>query len=135
MAGLVLKLSPKKRVLLNGAVIENGERRSKFSIITPAAKILRLRDAIRPEDANTPVARLCYDLQLVLTGDVQADLAGQTMLLQLEELAQIFTDPDSVNKLDLATGFLVNGNFYQCLRALRAILPFEKRLLAMGGEA
>ena len=36
MSGLVLKLSPKERVLINGAVIENGDRRSrKLSIMTP----------------------------------------------------------------------------------------------------
>ena len=30
MTGLVLKLSPKERVLINGAVIENGDRRSRL---------------------------------------------------------------------------------------------------------
>ena len=30
MSGLVLKLSPKERVLINGAVIENGDRRSRL---------------------------------------------------------------------------------------------------------
>ena len=34
MSGLVLKLSPKERVLINGAVIENGDRRSKLSIVS-----------------------------------------------------------------------------------------------------
>jgi flagellar protein FlbT len=53
MGGLVLKLAPKERVLINGAVIENGEKRSRLSIVTPDANILRLRDAIHPEEANT----------------------------------------------------------------------------------
>ena len=52
MSGLVLKLSPKERVLVNGAVIENGDRRSRLSIMTPGANILRLRDAIHPEEAK-----------------------------------------------------------------------------------
>lgn len=34
MSGLVLKLAPNERVLINGAVIENGDRRSKISIKT-----------------------------------------------------------------------------------------------------
>ena len=46
MSGLILKLAPHERVLINGAVIENGERRSRLSIVTPNAHILRLRDAI-----------------------------------------------------------------------------------------
>ncbi|MDJ0638091.1 MAG: flagellar biosynthesis repressor FlbT, partial [Paracoccaceae bacterium] len=37
MSGLVLKLAPKERVLINGAVIENGDRRTRMSILTPNA--------------------------------------------------------------------------------------------------
>ena len=69
MSGLVLKLGPKERILINGAVIENGDRRSRLSVMTSGANILRLRDAIHPEDAKTPVRRVCYAVQLVLSGD------------------------------------------------------------------
>lgn len=65
MSGLILKLSPKERVLVNGAVIENGDRRSRLAIMTPDAHILRLRDAIHPNDAKTPVRRVCYAVQLL----------------------------------------------------------------------
>lgn len=75
MSGLVLKLSPKERVLLNGAVIENGDKRSKFSIVTPNAKILRLKDALHPNEVNSPVSHACYTTQLVLSGDRDADTA------------------------------------------------------------
>ena len=69
MSGLVLKLGPGERVLVNGAVIENGARRNRLSILTPNANILRLRDAIHPDEVNTPVRRVCYIAQLVLSGD------------------------------------------------------------------
>ena len=73
MSGLVLKLNPRERVLINGAVIENGDRRSRLSIMTPNVNILRLRDAIRPDEATTPVRRVCYIAQLVLSGDVKIE--------------------------------------------------------------
>lgn len=57
MTGLVLKLGPKERILINGAVIENGDRRSRITVLTAQANILRLKDAIHPDDANTPVRR------------------------------------------------------------------------------
>ena len=44
MSGLVLKLAPNERVLINGAVIENGDRRTRLSIRTPHTHILRLAD-------------------------------------------------------------------------------------------
>ena len=85
MSGLVLKLGPKERVLINGAVIENGDRRSRLAIMTPDAKILRLRDAIHPEDAKTPVRRALFAVQLVLSGDKDADREHFSLLRQVEE--------------------------------------------------
>jgi flagellar protein FlbT len=130
MSGLVLKLGPKERVLINGAVVENGDRRSRLSIVTPNANILRLRDAIHPEDANTPVRRVCYIAQLVLSGDAKADEARTQLLRGIEQLSQALTDPDSRAHLTAATGAVLEGQFYPALKALRSLLPREDRLFA-----
>lgn len=130
MSGLVLKLSPKERVLVNGAVIENGDRRSRLSIMTPGAHILRLRDAIHPEEAKTPVRRVCYAVQLVLSGDSSAEEMHLPLLRQIEELSQVFTDPDSRKNLEEASSAVIAKQHYRCLKALRALLPREERLFA-----
>lgn len=132
MSGLVLKLGPRERVLINGAVIENGDRRSRLSIVTPNANVLRLRDAIHPEEAKTPVRRLCYHAQLILTGDSNSEEARAQLLPRIEELSQILVDPDSRRLLTQATDALLTEQFYQCLKALRALIPREDRLLASG---
>ena len=130
MSGLVLKLSPKERILINGAVVENGDRRSRLSIMTPDANILRLRDAIHPNEATTPVRRVCYAAQLILTGDSDPDTARFSLLRNIEELSQVFTDPDSRRCLAEATQSLVEDQHYKCLKALRSLLPREDRLIA-----
>lgn len=130
MSGLVLKLAPHERVLINGAVIENGDRRSRLAIMTPNAHILRLRDAIHPEEVNTPVRRVCYICQLVLSGDASADEAKMQLLRGIEQLSQALTDHDSRTQLTLATRAVLDGQHYQALKALRALLPREERLLA-----
>ncbi len=130
MTGLVLKLGPRERVLINGAVIENGERRSRLSIMTPNANILRLRDAIHPEEVNTPVRRVCYIAQLVLSGDAEPEEARLQLLRGIEQLSQVLTDPNSRLALDKATSAVVDSQHYQALKALRSLLPREERLLA-----
>lgn len=130
MSGLVLKLGPRERVLINGAVIENGDRRSRLSVVTPDANILRLRDAIHPDEANTPVRRVCYAAQLILSGDSDVGAARLPLLRRIEELSQVFTDPDSRNHLAEATDALIRDHPYQCLKALRSLLPREERLIA-----
>ncbi|MAM61841.1 flagellar biosynthesis repressor FlbT [Maritimibacter sp. UBA3975] len=132
MSGLVLKLGPKERVLVNGAVIENGDRRSRLSIITPGANILRLRDAIHPEEVNTPVRRVCYIAQLVLSGDADPDEARLQLLRGIEQLSQVLTDHDSRTQMSHATEAIGEGQFYQALKSLRTLLPREERLMAAG---
>lgn len=130
MSGLVLKLAPRERVLVNGAVIENGDKRSRLSIMTPNAHILRLRDAIHPEEATTPVRRVCYIAQLVLSGDCSPEDARMQLLRGIEQLSQVLTDPDSRAHLASATEAVLGESHYQALKALRALLPREARLMA-----
>lgn len=131
MTGLILKLAPNERVLINGAVIENGDRRAKISIRTPNANILRLKDAIHPEKAQTPVSRTCYILQLVLTGDAAVDEAHDQIILGLEQLSQVFDDRDSRNILAMTTNSIVSKNYYHALKQLRELLPREARMLSV----
>ncbi len=130
MSGLVLKLGPHERVLINGAVVENGDKRSRLAIMTPNANILRLRDAIHPQEANTPVKRVCYVAQLVLTGDATASDTRQQLLRGIEQLSQVLTDHDSRTQLNIATKAVLEDQHYQALKALRSLLPREERLFA-----
>lgn len=134
MSGLVLKLAPRERVLVNGAVIENGDKRSRLAILTPNANILRLRDAIHPEAVNTPVRRVCYIAQLVLSGDVEAEAARHQIIRGIEQLSQVFTDHDSRTQLNAATEAVLDEQFYQAMKSLRSLLPREARLMAASGS-
>lgn len=135
MSGLVLKLGPKERVLINGAVVENGERRTRLSIVTPNVNILRLRDALHPEEAGTPVRRVAYIAQLVLTGDIGLAEAEPQLLRGIEQLSQVLRDVDSHAHLSAASEAVLNGDAYRALKQLRALMAREDRLLAMARRA
>lgn len=132
MSGLVLKLGPHERLLINGIVVENGDKRTRLSVLTPGASILRLRDALHPDQATTPVRRLCYLAQLPLSGDATDPEIRKKILQGIEQLSQVLTDRDSRNLLHEASVSLLNAQYYQTLKALRALLPREARLLAAG---
>jgi flagellar protein FlbT len=68
---------------------------------------------------------------LVLTGDSNPEEDRLPMLRRIEELSQVFTDSDSRAALAEATESLLNDNHYRCLKALRALLPREERLMAI----
>jgi len=131
MSGLVLKLRPAERIMINGAVIENGDRRTRLNVLTPKANVLRLRDAIHPDEATTPVRRVCYIAQLLLAGEAEPREARKQLLQGIEQLKQVFLDPASTAHLRDAKSNLQEENDYQALKFLRFLLPVEDRLMEM----
>jgi flagellar protein FlbT len=134
MSGLVLKLGPRERVLINGVVMENGDRRARLNVLTPDANVLRLRDAIHPDEAKTPVKRVCYVAQLVLAGEADPEEGARQLLRGIEQLSQVFQDADSRAALGAATEATNARRFYQVMRALRSLMPREARLLGIRPE-
>jgi flagellar protein FlbT len=130
MSGLVLKLGPKERLLINGAVIENGDRRCRLSVVSPKANVLRLRDAIHPEEVTTPVRRVCYIAQMVLSGDADTTDVSMQLLRGIEQLSQVFRDSDSRARPAEATENVVAESYYLALKSLRSLLAREERLMA-----
>ena len=110
--------------------LENGDRRGRLSIVSPNVSILRLRDALHPDDANTPVRRIVYAAQLVLSGDTTVTEAKSQILKGIEQLSQVFTDPDSRRQLQLASDSAIEENFYKAMKSLRALIPREDRIIA-----
>lgn len=131
MSGLVLKLSPKERVLINGAVLENGDRRTKLNIVTANANVLRLKDAIHPDRANTPVGRICYDLQLILCGEASLDALRAQVDRGIRQLMEIFRGAQSQQLLEQSVEALSQDNPYKSLKLMRRLLPLEAQLLGM----
>lgn len=129
MTGLILKLAPQERVLINGAVIENGNRRCRINIRSPGAHILRLRDAIHPSETDTPVKRLCYAVQLVLSGDADLARIADDLDAEIRSLADAMVDMQSRARLDSARAALRGNRPYQALRVLRDLIDTETRLL------
>lgn len=80
MTGLVLKLRPKEKMLLNGVLIQNGDRAAQLRIQTNKVSILRLRDALHPDEATTPVRKIYYVAQLAIAGEATNDDAQRQIL-------------------------------------------------------
>ena len=74
--------------------------------------------------------RVCYIAQLVLSGDAAPADARMQLLRGIEQLSQVLTDYDSRALLTAATAAVLDNQHYQALKALRALLPREERLMA-----
>lgn len=130
MAGLILKLKANEQILVNGVVMQNGDRNARLIVKTPKAKILRLRDAIHPSDVDTPLKRLCYTAQLAVAGEVREEAAAEALNNGILELDAALRGLSEAETLEGVRDAAINCRFYEALRGLRQLLPLEERLLS-----
>lgn len=129
MSGLVLKIAAGERFIVNGALLENGDKPARIRIADGSARVLRCRDALRPEEVDTPVKRIYFAIQLLITGDLDVAEAVPAIDTECAALLDIFKpiDPELIPTL---RSMLSRGNHYSALCHLRQILAIESQLLA-----
>ena len=128
MSGLVIKLKPQEKMLLNGVLVQNGERAAKLRIRTEGAHVLRMRDALRPTDAATPARHLYYVAQLALVGEVEREPARDRLLEGLAALAHFYTDDVACADVERARAAVEADKFFAAMRALRRLFPIDDAL-------
>lgn len=127
--GLSIRLKPHEKFLINGAVIENGDRRTKFYVRSPDVNILRLRDALHPSEATTPVKMLYYKAQLVVIGDITPSEGTHQLIPGLRALDGVFPPAEYGVTIDAAVAAVSNGEFYKAMKQLKSLFPVEEQLL------
>lgn len=125
---LKLTLKPREKFVLNGGVITNGDRRSDLVIENQVA-LLRERDVMQPQDANTPVRRVYFTIMMMY-------LDGGLNSKHYREFCDRITDfmcaVSSRVVLDKCHRMLddVHGKrFYTALMTCKSLIPFEQERL------
>ncbi len=76
---LKLSLKPKEAVVVNGAVLRNGERRGTI-LLQNRARVLRQKDVLDPDATQSPTEHLYFAImQMYLTGETEGSLYDQAV--------------------------------------------------------
>ena len=120
MSGLILKLRPHEEILINGAIVENGDFKTRIRIKSERVNILRLRDAITAKDATTPLKQAYFIAQCAVSGELAPAVAGDQIKTALNKF-----DPGSSASAELLQridGARQNGDFYGAMRTIGALM-------------
>lgn len=123
MGGLILKLRPHEELMINGVVVENGERNTRLRVKTEGAHILRLRDALKPEEATTPLKRAYYVAQLAVCGQLPNVEAASILTKALSEEAGLVVGGD-------LGASIARHDFYQVMRTLKELAFDDRKAVA-----
>lgn len=119
---LKIRLSANEKVIVNGAVIQNGDRRNVISVINPA-NVLRGRDVMPEEGADTPVKQAYFMIQgILISSGAGSKSEAREALADL--YASLSCEEARAAVMDAANQFNAE-DYYKSLAALRVLLPVE----------
>lgn len=132
MSGLILRLRPNEELFINGVLVQNGDRKANLRVKSADAAILRLRDAMRPEEATTPERRAYYIAQLAVAGQMERDEAAGILGAALKQLAAMYNGDPKSDAIGRAVDELEAGRIYSVMRRLREVIDIQPELRAAG---
>lgn len=115
---LKLSLKPGEAVVVNGAVLRNGDRRGTV-LLENHARVLREKDVLQPESVNTAGERAYFAImQLYLMGEHDGVVYDQVASALAGALSSAETDEQSEQILDISRACAA-GETYQALSLCR----------------
>ena len=125
---LKLTLKPRERFVLNGGVLMNGDRRSDL-IVENQVSLLRERDVLKPDEADTPMKRIYFTIMMMyLDGGLEGDYYDQFSDLMTDFMCAV-TTKGVVEKCHRILDDVHEKRFYTAMMMSKSLLPFEKERL------
>lgn len=118
-------LKPGERIIVGQSLITNSDSRATF-LIDGQAPILREKDILTAETANTPVKRLYLCIQLMYLED---DIPKYQELYMgfVKDLLEAV--PSFRASIEAASKLILSGSLYNSLKEIRKLFPREEELL------
>src|SRR5580698_3952231 len=93
---LKLSLKPHERFVLNGAVVQNGDRRGVL-LLQNKASVLREKDIMQLEEANTPSRRIYFPVMMMYLEQSDGSSYNEEFVNRLSEFMGAVRNPDILN--------------------------------------
>jgi flagellar protein FlbT len=122
---LKVELKPFERILIGQSLITNTEFRTKL-MIEGHAPILREKDILTAETADTPVKRLYLCVQMMYLEDDIPKYQDLYMSFVKDLLEAV---PSFRQSIETASRLILGGSLYQSLREIQKLIRREAELL------
>ena len=126
---LKLSLKPGEKFVLNGAVLTNGDRRASL-VIENKASILRDRDILHAEEANTPARRIYFSIMMLYLDPDQSEGHYEEFVARMSEFMNAITDRQALATCVAISREVLQGDYYKALIKCRQLFDFEQERLS-----
>ncbi len=121
---LKLSLKPGERFVLNGAVVQNGDRRGTL-ILQNKASVLREKDIMQTEEANSPARRVYLPVMMMYLDEGDAGKYYDEFVRRLTEFMGVIRNPEPLTECVNVSKHVLGREFYKALMGCRKLIEYE----------
>ena len=125
---LKITLKPQEKMILSGAVITNGSNIGCQLIVENKVPILREKDILNQNDADTPCRNLYFIIQLMYIDEEKQSIHQKNYWDQVNKI--IKAAPSTVGLIDRINEEIVSGRFYQALKLAQNLITYEQEVVS-----
>ena len=122
---LKVELKPGERILIGECVITNAGHRTRF-IIDGKMPIVREKDIMTAEQANTPAKRIYLAILLMYTSR-DAREQHTTYFALVRDLVQ--AAPSAWAQIAIINNHILTGELYKALKQAKQLITYEQELI------
>ena len=127
---LRLRLKPHEKLVIGSCVIENGPKSTSF-LVHSKTTILREKDILTEEEANTPAKRVYYSVLLMyLAGSIDESADLHSTFFELSnQFLEACPSQEVIEIISELGTRILEDDFYGALKSAQSLIKYEKKIL------
>ncbi len=126
---LKLSLKPSEKFVLNGAVLTNGDKRISL-VIQNKACVLREKDIMQPEGADTPARRVYFPIMMMYLEPDDSERYYNDFALRMTEFMGAIANTEALSVCIEISRDVMSASYYRALMNCKKLFDFERERLS-----
>lgn len=124
---LKITLKPRERMIIGGAVVQNGDSKTEF-FVENEVPLLREKDILGDQDADTPAKKIYFTIQLMYIDPENLVNHHNTYWQQVQELVK--AAPSTLGIIDQISEQLLASRYYRALKLTQKLIECEQEIIS-----
>ena len=125
---LKLSLKPGEKFVLNGAVLQNGDRRASL-ILQNKASVLREKDILQEDEVNSPARRIYFPVMMMYLDEAGSQKYYEEFAGRLADFMGVIQNPTVLLDCLNISKHVMAREFYKALMLSRKLIEYEDERL------
>lgn len=131
---LKLSLKPGEKFVLNGAVVQNGDRRGVL-VLQNKASVLREKDIMQEEEADSPARRVYFAVMMMYLDESGVPRYYDEFVKRMNEFMGVISNADILADCVNISKHLLSREYYKGLMLCRRLIDYEDERLGHGAAS